>query len=208
VRDRNQSFDVEKTAPSFVATNVTVTNLNGQQETYRTATAPNTSDAFQPFQYLTCPAALQPLTDVYTPANFTTLENKIKELTPNGNTNVTIGLSWAHHALTPGAPIGNAAPAVVDGLQKVIILLTDGDNTQNRWTTNGTDIDLRTQQACAKVKEDGIELWTIRVINGNATLLRGCATDPNKYKDVQNASQLNQVFDDIAKNLTKLRIAM
>jgi hypothetical protein len=57
------------------------------------------------------------------------------------------------------------------------------------------------------VKGDGIELWTIRVINGNATLLRGCATDPNKYKDVQDASQLNQVFEDIAKNLTKLRIA-
>jgi Flp pilus assembly protein TadG len=208
VRDRNQTFDAEKTAPSFAATTVTVTNLAGQPENYRIATAPATADAFQPFQYDTCPAALQPLTDVFVPTNFTTLESKINELSPSGNTNVTIGLSWAHHALTVGSPLGTAAVPSVDGLMKVIILLTDGDNTQNRWTTNGADIDARTQQACTKVKDAKIELWTIRVINGNAKLLQACATDPNKYKNVQDASQLNKVFDDIAKNLTKLRIAM
>ena len=54
----------------------------------------------------------------------------------------------------------------------------------------------------------GIELWTIKVINGNGALLEACATDPSKYKPVENVSELNQVFEEIAKNLTKLRIAM
>ncbi len=205
VRDRNQNFDVDNTAPSFVWSNVTKTNLSGTSEDYRTATTPSTADAFQPFQYSTCPAALQPLT-----SNWTTLETKIDELAPAGNTNVTIGLSWAFQALTPSDPLTGAAVASPD-LKKVIILLTDGDNTQNRWSTSGTDIDARTQQACAKVKAPpaSIELWTIRVINGNAALLQACATQPSStfYKNVQDAASLNDVFADIAKALTNLRIA-
>ena len=56
VRDRNQSFDVESTAPSFASTNVSKTNISGALESYSSATAPATSDGFQPFQYSTCPA--------------------------------------------------------------------------------------------------------------------------------------------------------
>jgi Flp pilus assembly protein TadG len=203
VRDRNQNFDVENTAPSFVWSGVTKTNLNGTPEDYRTATTPSAADAFQPFQYSTCPAALQPLT-----SNWTTLETKIDELAPAGNTNVTIGLSWAFQALTPSDPLAGAAAASPD-LKKVVILLTDGDNTQNRWSTSQTDIDARTRQACEKVKGAGIELWTIRVINGNASLLQACATQPSStfYKNVSDAAQLNDVFADIAKALTNLRIA-
>jgi hypothetical protein len=45
------------------------------------------------------------------------------------------------------------------------------------------------------------------VIDGNATLLQGCATNPSMYYDVQQASQLNSVFTAIASNLANLRIA-
>jgi hypothetical protein len=188
-----------------------MTNIAGQQESYRKANTPNTANGFQPFQYDTCPTALQRLTDVYTPAGFTALENKINALTPSGNTNVTIGLSWAFQALTVGDPL-NTAAAPSEGLKKVIILLTDGDNTQNRWSTSSTDIDVRTRLACANVKANdntvnAIDLWTIRVIDGNASLLQACATKPAMYRNVQDASQLNQVFDEIARALANLRIA-
>jgi hypothetical protein len=205
VRDRNQSYDVQNTAPSM-APSVQKTNINGVLEDYPSAATPLTSDSFQPFQYSTCPAALMPLS-----FNWSALETKIDELQPAGNTNVTIGLSWAHHALTASNPLNNAA-APSDGLKKVIILLTDGDNTQNRWTNTQADIDARTQQACANVKANDnnikkIDLWTIRVINGNASLLQACATKPGMYKNVQDAAQLNTVFADIARALTDLRIA-
>jgi hypothetical protein len=45
------------------------------------------------------------------------------------------------------------------------------------------------------------------VIDGNAELLKSCATSPNMYFDVQQASQLNDVFTAIAQNLANLRIA-
>jgi hypothetical protein len=38
------------------------------------------------------------------------------------------------------------------------------------------------------------------------TLLKGCATKPEMYYDVQQAVQLNSVFSSIAQNLANLRI--
>jgi hypothetical protein len=57
------------------------------------------------------------------------------------------------------------------------------------------------------VKAANIKLYTIRVIDGNAALLQACATKPDMYYNVQNASQLNSVFTTIAQNLANLRIA-
>jgi Mg-chelatase subunit ChlD len=90
---------------------------------------------------------------------------------------------------------------------KVIVLLTDGDNTQNRWTTSGSSIDARTAAACTNVKAANIKVYTVRVIDGDANLLRNCATKTNMYYDVSQASQLNSVFTSIAQNLANLRIA-
>ena len=56
-------------------------------------------------------------------------------MTPSGMTNVTIGVVWAWHALTPGEPF-TQAQAVRPDVDKVMILLTDGLNTANRFTTN------------------------------------------------------------------------
>ena len=47
----------------------------------------------------------------------------------------------------------------------------------------------------------------MRVIDGDATLLRNCATKPNMYYNVNQASQLNSVFSSIAQNLANLRLA-
>lgn len=108
----------------------------------------------------------------------------------------------AFQSLSPVAPF-NAAAAQTD-LDKVIILLTDGDNTENRWSTNQNSINQRTTLACNNVKAANIKLYTIRVINGNASLLRQRATKPDMYYDVQNASQLSAVFSTIAQNLANL----
>jgi uncharacterized protein YegL len=154
-----------------------------------------------------------PLTDIWT--GLTTLKDKVNDMQPNGNTNVTIGLTWGWHSLTNSVPYQQAAAPQPD-LDKVIILLTDGDNTES-WDNAANKsivgagaealINARTQLACANVKAANIRIYTIRVINGNADLLRNCASSQNMYYDVQNASQLNGVFTSIAQNLANLRIA-
>ncbi len=133
-------------------------------------------------------------------------ERKIDAMNPAGNTNVTIGLVWGWHALTKSEPLTQGSEPAPDK-DKVIVLLTDGDNTQNRWTTSGSSIDQRTALACTNVKAANIKLYTVRVIDGDANLLRTCATKTNMYYEVNQASQLNSVFSSIAQNLANLRIA-
>jgi Flp pilus assembly protein TadG len=178
VADRNQDYDISNTTPD---PSIVATQ-------------------FVPHQYTTCAVTMMPLT-----FDWTALNAKIDSLDPAGNTNVTIGLALAFQTLTASTPF-NAATAAAD-LDKVIILLTDGDNTQNRWTSVQADIDARTAKACAAVKAANIKLYTVRVIDGNASLLQACATKPDMYYNVQNASQLNAVFTTIAQSLANLRIA-
>jgi hypothetical protein len=89
----------------------------------------------------------------------------------------------------------------------IVILLTDGENTENRWGTSTSAIDKRSEAVCANMKKDGIKLYTVRVIEGNQTLLRNCASAPNMYFEVSQASQLNAVFKSIADSLATLHIA-
>jgi Mg-chelatase subunit ChlD len=147
-----------------------------------------------------------PLTDILDQTGWTNLNNKIDAMRASGNTNVTIGLAWGWHALTSNLPLTEGSDPAPDK-DKVIVLLTDGTNTQNRWSTSESQIDARTALACTNVKAANIKIYTVRVIDGNATLLRDCASKPTMYYDVQQASQLNAVFSSIAQNLANLRIA-
>jgi len=149
---------------------------------------------------------IMPLTDIFEQANFTALNAKIDAMTAAGNTNVTIGLVWGWHSLTISQPLTQGSEPAPDK-DKVIVLLTDGDNTQNRWTTSGSSIDARTALACANVKAANIKIYTVRVIDGDANLLRTCATKPQMYYNVNQASELNSVFSSIAQTLANLRIA-
>ena len=99
------------------------------------------------------------------------------------------------------------APAPAPDLDKVIVILTDGDNTQNRWSSTQSVIDARTEKVCANAKAANVKIYTIRVIDGNQTLLKNCATKPDMYFEVTQASQLNGVFGAIAQSLANLRIA-
>jgi hypothetical protein len=60
---------------------------------------------------------------------------------------------------------------------------------------------------CDNIKGTTMKVYTVRVINGNAALLKDCATKADMYYDVQNASQLNAVFKKIGDDLATLRIS-
>jgi Flp pilus assembly protein TadG len=185
VRDRTYDHDVKDSSP----------NINDK------------ATFFPASQGDPCPVQLQPLT-----SQWGQLVSTVESMKPDGMTNVTIGLVWAWHALTAGVPLTEASAPAAD-LDKVIILLTDGENTES-WNNkdqdevkNSADIDARTKKACDNVKAANITVYTVRVIEGNASLLQGCASKPEYYFDVQNASQLNTVFKQISDNLASLRIS-
>ena len=178
VNDRDQNNDVNNTAP----------------------VAGSPATMFRAHQASNCPTAMMPLSH-----DWTALNAKIDAMSPTGYTNVTIGLAWGFQLLSPVAPF-NAPPPATD-LDKVIVILTDGENTQNRWASSASTIDARTQKVCDNIKASNIKLYTVRVIDGNATLLKNCATKPSMYYDVDQAIELTSVFSSIAQNLANLRIA-
>lgn len=178
VEDRDQPYDVQNTSPLSLSTR------------YPGAACTEGSNL----------AKIRPMT-----SDWAALDQTVEAMAPNGTTNVTIGLSWAWQALTPGGTLSAAAPPKGD-LDKVLVLLTDGTNTKNRWTNTGSLIDSRTKVACENAKGTGIKVYTIRVIEGNAELLRECASSTSMFYDVADATQLNGVFAQIAKNLANIRI--
>jgi Flp pilus assembly protein TadG len=177
-----------------------VNDRDQNNDVTNTPTGAGASTKYRAHQASNCPTSMMALSTTWAD-----LHSKIDAMTPAGNTNVTIGLQMAWQTLSNNEPFN--APAPSTDLDKVIILLTDGDNTQNRWTSSSSAIDTRTQKACDNVKAANVKLYTVRVINGNATLLRNCATKPDMYYDVDEASELNGAFSSIAQNLANLRIA-
>jgi Flp pilus assembly protein TadG len=146
-------------------------------------------------------ATIRPLTD-----NWTNLNSTIDAMVATGNTNVTIGAAWGQAAVSQQLPLSEAQAATTPRLQKFMILLTDGDNTENRFKDNVSTMDARTALACTSAKNAGIRVYTIRVIDGNGTLLRNCASDPSMYYDVKNASELSPVFNQIAREISAVRL--
>jgi hypothetical protein len=172
-------------------------------------------DSFHPAVRCASPdmLAIQPLTD-----NWSALRTATDLMRPGGYTNVTIGARFGMAALSPGDVLGASAAPLGDArTDKYLIILTDGDNTENRFGRgDAAAIDAKTLAMCNDIKakpplpngKPAVTVYTVRLIAGNIDMLRDCASDPSKYKDVSDASQLDAVFRDIIKDITSLRLTM
>lgn len=182
VTDRDQNYDVTNVAP--------------------TADTPGTM--FWPEQYASCPSELMAFS-----TDWTALKNKIDALYPAGNTNQTIGLAWGWQMMNT-SPFTYPPETTGYNYKKAIVLMSDGLNTQNRWTSSEWSIDQREAALCANVKAAGVTLYTIHVnTNGDptSTVLQNCASSSDKFYTMTDATQLSGVFNQIASQLTMLRLA-
>ena len=181
VTDRDQNFDTTNGAPVAGAT------------------------LYPTEQYSSCAVSLIGLSN-----NWTTLSSKIDAMQPNGNTNQAIGLQMGWQSLT-------AAPFSVPALDpdykynQVIILLSDGLNTEDRWYTTASSIDTRQQKACDNIKAAGITIYTVQVNTGSdptSTLLKNCASDTSKFFLLTSSAEIVTTFGQIGTALSNLRLAM
>lgn len=171
-------------------------------------TAPATGNVgtlFPAEQYSSCPLQLKGLS-----YDWTSMNTLVNQMSPNGNTNQAIGLAWGWLSLVGGGPL--TAPAMDPNYQyqQVIILLTDGLNTQDRWYTSQSSIDARQQMTCNNIKAAGITLYTVQVDTGGdptSTLLQNCASDASKFFLLKSASQIITTFATIGNTISKLHIA-
>lgn len=162
-------------------------------------------------------------------SNYTTLRTAISNMTTGGATNIPMGLVWGWHLLSPNAPFSDGAAYGTPRVTKVAVLMTDGDNAihgfdytgigysfQNRLGTTSEDMSalgaaLNTRMAtlCTNMRNAGIVVYTVRVevTGGDPEPMRNCATSPEMFFDVKNASDLDSTFKKIAQSIQNLRIA-
>jgi hypothetical protein len=162
-------------------------------------------------QYNNCPVAMKGLS-----YDWTSMNSLVDSMQPNGNTNQPIGLVWGWQSLVGGGPLVAPAKNSSFTYQEAIILLSDGLNTQNRWSSNQSQVDKRMYDSsnglgtCANIKAVGTIIYTIQVnTNGDptSTLLQNCASSSDKFYLLTSANDIISVFQQIGTNLTKLRLA-
>lgn len=180
-------------------------------------TAPGSSKAsqFPADQSDNCPVQMKGLT-----YDWTSLNNLVDSMQPAGSTNQPIGLVWAWQSLVGGGPLTAPSKDSNYTYKDIIILMSDGLNTENRWYGNGstvsTQVDSRMYNSsdgsgtCANIKAAGVTIYSIQVNTGGdptSTIMKNCASSSEKFYEVKSAGNLGTVFTAIGTNLTKLRVA-
>jgi Flp pilus assembly protein TadG len=181
VTDRDQNFDTTNDAPVAGAT------------------------LYPAEQYSSCPTQLMALSN-----DWTALSAKIDAMQPVGNTNQAIGLQMGWQSLTE-APFTIPTQDPDYKYMQLIILLTDGLNTEDRWYTSERSIDNRQQTTCTNVKAAGITVYTVQVNTGGdptSSLLKSCASDATKFFLLTSSDQIISTFQQIGTALSQLHLSM
>jgi Flp pilus assembly protein TadG len=182
----------------------------------------NPSRLYPGMMNVSCGSEFLPLTNKQGPVIST-----IEGLKGAGNTYIPSGLAWGFNALSAPQPLKEAAPYDPSGKnmrpRKVIVLMTDGENTLFMRPANGahdltsppsgkptTQTNDFTLELCANAKAEKIEIYTIafQVTNGPAkTMLQKCATDGSHYFDATDSQKLMDAFSSIAESLKSIFIS-
>lgn len=189
------------------------------------------TDTYGPNKY--CPQPITPLV-----SSKSTVVSAINEMTAVGNTSTNLGAAWGWRLLSPrwrglwgGEMNPNGLPLNYnsDLMYKVVVLMSDGDNTIDNssrgayWylnagklgTTNSgtavTRMNDRTRQICTSMKANGVIIYTIALGSSVSTtgrnLLRDCATNPDYYFLSPTTNELQNIFRQIGDSLANLRIS-
>ena len=172
---------------------------------------------------------IQALTNIKAPVLQT-----INNMRADGYTHVAEGVAWGLRVLSPGEPFTEGTRFGDPEIRKAMVLLTDGENTfdsesnhnrstytaygylgqkrlgsDNYWTAVDTQNDML-KQACNNVKDAGVTIYSFAYEIPSATqrnLLKGCASDPEKYFDPSSNEALVQNFQQIADELRHLHLS-
>ena len=186
VMDRDQNYDTMNTSPSAGA-------------------------LFPAEQWSSCPTSL--MAQSY---DWTALNDKVDAMVAAGNTNQAIGLAWGWQSLTSGSPLSAPAKEPNYLYQDIVIILSDGINTQDRWYSNATSIDNRQRILCDNMKNAGVTIYAIQVNTSNdptSSVLQYCAgtratvADASKFFLLTTPNQIITTFNQIGTGLSKLRIS-
>jgi Flp pilus assembly protein TadG len=101
--------------------------------------------------------------------DFTAVNTRLNSMVAVGNTNVPMGLIWGWHVLSPNAPFADGVAYSTPHVTKVVVLLTDGDNTNDETSDPNDSI------------YTGIGyIWQQRLLGSNGVALNAGSSDTDR----------------------------
>ena len=100
---------------------------------------------------------------------------------------------------------GNILTDLLDG---ILFGIMPAQYRRNIRSANGyvSYVNERQRQVCNAIKAQGIEIYVVRFRNGDASLMRNCATSDKHYYRADNASELHAAFNAIGTGIGALRL--
>lgn len=173
-----------------------------------------------------CPPPTMRLTTM-TAADRDTFIDRIETLRPQGFTYHDVGMVWGARLLSPTGILAadNATAPNNRPINRHIVFMTDGEPTaprnnfsfQSEERSTGrigasSDSDAvnrhtnRFQQICAQARGNNTTIWVVSFGTSLTANLRNCASPGAAYQ-ANNAAQLNEQFQAIARQISKLRLS-
>lgn len=215
ITDRFQNYDETGDAPGAALATLFPANQYYENSTaYCNANASTPLEKVIPMSY-----------------SWSTLKTAVNAMQPTGGTDQSVGLAWGWQSLLQTGPIPAPTEDANTTYNRVIILLSDGLNTEDRWpaygdgSTQNTNssgvgyIDVRQAAQCQNIKNatdsNGKPMYTIYTIQVNtsspadptSTVLRNCASDLSKFFMLTSSTQIATTFNTIGTALSQLRVA-
>lgn len=156
----------------------------------------------------TCGQAITELTDSYS-----AVRQKISDLTASGTTYIPAGLQWGWRVLDKDVPFETNE---TQSRQKLLILMTDGQNNRSQSGTLHTGTDYAaannfTLSLCDNIKASDIKIATVLYSNrGSAVtadqVLTNCASSSDLSFTAGNQNSLRKAFESATDKMNKTRL--
>tara|TARA_Y100001960_G_C14470973_1_gene726858 strand:- start:64 stop:483 length:420 start_codon:yes stop_codon:yes gene_type:complete len=135
----------------------------------------------------------------------------------NGFTHINLGAVWAWRLISPGPPFTEGTQFNDENFNKAVIIMTDGSNVQGDRFGSAYDgnvsagqLNFRLRTVCERMRDLGIRVYTIAFGNlstSTRTLMRDCAGVDTRFFQSPNAADLQEAFQSIGTELSKLRVS-
>ena len=141
--------------------------------------------------------------------DFTALKTQLEDMRPYAWTHIALGAEFGYQVLSPDAPFTQGASYSDKNTQKVMILLTDGMQTEPSFGPGVRNVNQgqkNLSSICENAKAQNITIMTVAYnIDDIETVnrLRNCTTDPAKnFFDIGSGNNVSAAFDEIRKQIT------
>lgn len=163
-----------------------------------------------------CP--VQPIVPLTSDEQF--LLDSTDNMTASGATLGNFGMVWGWRVISPEEPFIEGSEYDDEQWDKVVLVMTDGINTMssvysaygrsNEHDIDADDLDDRFLDTCDGMKAANILIYTVTFDDGvdedTKDLFRDCASAVGNYHDAPTQDDLEDVFEQIARELSNLHI--